>query len=332
MSRNVVLAIVAVAVVIIAILGASGALSGLPFWPFLNEFAFWTAIQYGLVYGFVALGVYLSFRILDFPDLTVDGSLPLGAAVAGSLILLGVNPWIATLAALGSGAAAGLVTATLSVRFRILHLLASILTMSALYSINVRVMGQSNISIRGKETILTPFYDLGLTAPQTRVAFLAVLLLIVAAALGWFLTSSAGLGMRAAGANARMARAQGIRTGGSVYLGMAMSNGLVALGGAMFVQTQLFADVTSGQGTIVVGLASVIVGEAILKARGIWLALFGCVLGSILYRLAVQWALAQDQVCMGFCVDFLPSDLNLIAALTIAIALIIALRKGGWAR
>jgi putative ABC transport system permease protein len=294
-------------------------------WPILNPFAFWTAVQLGLIYGFVALGVYLSFRVLDFPDLTVDGSFPLGAAVTGVLIIGGVNPWLALVASVAAGGIAGLVTAVLSVRFRILHLLASILTMFALFSINIKVMGASNISLRGHgDTMLTPFYQPGgLDDPQTRVVFLAILLAIGVGALAWFLTSNYGLGLRAAGANGRMARAQGISTSRGTYLGMAMSNGLVALGGSLFAQTQLYADVTSGSGTIIIGLASVIVGESLLRFRGIWIALLGCVLGSILYRLVVQWALTKDQICLGFCMDFQASDLNLIAATIIALALIL---------
>ncbi|MCW5715330.1 MAG: ABC transporter permease [Bauldia sp.] len=291
----------------------------------MNEFAFWTAIQLGLIYGFVALGVYLSFRVLDFPDLTVDGSFPLGAAVTAALIVSGVNPWIALVVSIFAGGAAGLVTAFLSVRFHILHLLASILTMFALFSINIRVMGSSNLSLARQETILTPLtsLDLGITAAQTRVIFIAVLLLVTGAALSWLLTSSFGLALRAAGANPRMARAQGISTSASTYFGMALSNGLVALGGSLFAQTQLFADVTVGAGTIVIGLASVIIGESLLRFRGIWIALAGCVLGSIIYRLVYQWALTKDQICLGFCLDFRPSDLNLIAATIIALALIL---------
>jgi putative ABC transport system permease protein len=185
-------------------------------------------------------------------------------------------------------------------------------------------MGASNLSLRGQgDTILTPFYGQGLQDPETRVLFLAILLVFAIAALAWFLTSNYGLALRAAGANPRMARAQGISTSRGTYLGMAMSNGLVALGGSLFAQTQLFADVTSGSGTIVIGLASVIVGESLLRFRGIWVALIGCIVGSVLYRLVVQWALTKDQICLGFCIDFEASDLNLIAATIIALALIL---------
>lgn len=327
--RRIAIGVVVIAVIIAVIYGSSAPAPGEGFfgrlWPILNEFALWTAVQLGLIYGFVALGVYLSFRVLDFPDLTVDGSFPLGAAVTAALIVAGVNPWLALLASIAAGGVAGLITAVLSVRFRILHLLASILTMYALFSINIRVMGSSNLSLARQETILTPIsaLDLGLTAAQTRVVVIGLLLVLTAAALAWLLTSSFGLALRAAGANPRMARAQGISTSRSTYFGMALSNGLVALGGSLFAQTQLFADVTVGSGTIVIGLASVIIGESLLRSRSIWITLAGCVLGSVIYRLVYQWALTKDEICLGFCLEFRPSDLNLIAATIIALALIL---------
>jgi putative ABC transport system permease protein len=186
-------------------------------------------------------------------------------------------------------------------------------------------MGSSNLSLARQETILTPIsaLDLGLTAAQTRVVVIGLLLVLTAAALAWLLTSSFGLALRAAGANPRMARAQGISTSRSTYFGMALSNGLVALGGSLFAQTQLFADVTVGSGTIVIGLASVIIGESLLRSRSIWITLAGCVLGSVIYRLVYQWALTKDEICLGFCLEFRPSDLNLIAATIIALALIL---------
>lgn len=308
--RRIAIGVVVIAVIIAVIYGSSAPAPGEGFfgrlWPILNEFALWTAVQLGLIYGFVALGVYLSFRVLDFPDLTVDGSFPLGAAVTAALIVAGVNPWLALLASIAAGGVAGLITAVLSVRFRILHLLASILTMYALFSINIRVMGSSNLSLARQETILTPIsaLDLGLTAAQTRVVVIGLLLVLTAAALAWLLTSSFGLALRAAGANPRMARAQGISTSRSTYFGMALSNGLVALGGSLFAQTQLFADVTVGSGTIVIGLASVIIGESLLRSRSIWITLAGCVLGSVIYRLVYQWALTKDEICLGFCLEF----------------------------
>ncbi|AWK86957.1 ABC transporter permease [Azospirillum thermophilum] len=283
----------------------------------MSEIAFFGAIEIGLVYALVALGVYLSFRVLDFPDLTVDGSFPLGAAVAAALLVAGANPWLASFAAALAGAAAGLVTATLNVRFRILHLLASILTMIALFSVNLRVMGRPNVALLTQETVLTPFYGLGLPDHLVRPLVVLVIVVAVVLLLARFLASEFGLAMRATGANARMARAQGVDTDAHIYAGMALSNGLCGLAGALFAQTNGFADVTTGLGTIVVGLAAVIVGETVLPARMLVLALIGCVVGSILYRLAVQVALSADAIGLQ------ASDLNLVTAVLVAVALIL---------
>lgn len=275
------------------------------------------AVEIGLVYGFVALGVYLSFRVLDFPDLTVDGSFPLGAAVAAVGILAGWDPWIATGFAFASGMAAGFVTAYVSVRFRILHLLASILTMIALFSVNLRIMGRPNVAMLNRETVLSPFYGLGLPDYLVRPAFLVAFVAAAAALLGAFLKSDLGLAMRAAGANPRMARAQGVPVRAQIIAGVALSNGLVSIAGALFAQTNGFADVTAGLGTIVVGLAAVIVGETLLPSRGILVALFACIAGSILYRLAVQLALEADFLGLT------ASDLNLATALLVLVTLIL---------
>lgn len=290
----------------------------------MSQIAFWGAVELGLVYAFVAIGVYLAFRVLDFPDLTVDGSFPLGAAVAAVLILAGLNPWLAALVAMVAGAIAGLVTAVLNVRFKILHLLASILTMIALFSVNLRVMGRPNVALINADTMLTPFFGLGLRDYLVRPLFIAVLAVVALVIVWRFLESDAGLAMRATGANPKMARAQGVDTAWQIYLGMAISNALVALGGALFAQTNGFADVTSGVGTIVVGLASVIIGETLFGARGILMALIGCVIGSIIYRIAIQLALSSDVLGLQ------ASDLNLVTAVLVTFALVLPrLRRGG---
>ncbi|KAB2720353.1 ABC transporter permease [Brucella intermedia] len=291
----------------------------------MSQIAFWGAVELGLVFAFVAIGVYLAFRVLDFPDLTVDGSFPLGAAVTGVLILGGMNPWLAAIIAMIAGAAAGLVTATLNVRFKILNLLASILTMIALFSVNLRVMGAPNISLISQDTMLTPFFGHGIPEYYVRPLFLFVLVAIAVFIVWRFLESDMGLAMRATGANPKMARAQGVRTDRQIYLGMALSNALVALGGALFAQTNGFADVTSGAGTIVVGLAAVIIGETLLRSRFILVILLGCVLGSIIYRIAIQFALSK-----GSTFGLQASDLNIATALLVTFALILPrLRRGG---
>lgn len=281
----------------------------------MSLIAFLGAIEIGLLFGLVALGVYISFRILNFPDLTVDCSLPLGAGVAAMLIVAGVNPYLATLAAFFAGCCAGLVTAWLNVRLKILHLLASILTMIALFSINLRVMGKPNIALLGEQTVFTPFEDLGL--PFYWVNPIVLLVVVVAAKLllDRFLLSETGLAMRATGANQRMARAQGIDTGRMTLLGIALSNGMVAFAGALFAQLQGGADITMGVGVIVIGLAAVILGEAVMSVRTIVLATLACILGSIVYRLMVAVALNADILGLQ------AQDLKLITAVLVVVAM-----------
>jgi putative ABC transport system permease protein len=259
------------------------------------------AAETGLIYAFVALGVYLSFRVLQFPDLTVDGSFPLGAAVA----------------AFFAGAAAGLITAWLHVRLNILHLLASILTMIALFSINLRVMGGPVVPLLGEKTIFSPLDGLGIPSYWTVPAVLLVAVILCKIAIDFFLNSQIGAAMRATGSNPRMARAQGINTGGYVLLGIALSNALVAVGGALFAQSQGAADITLGVGTIVVGLAAVIGGEAVILPRTPFLSTLGCIVGSILYRLAVALALNADFIGLK------AQDLNLITAVLVAGAMVL---------
>lgn len=292
----------------------------------MSQIALWGAVELGLVYAFVALGVYLAFRVLDFPDLTVDGTFPLGAAVTAVLILAGVNPWLAAAVAMLAGAAAGVITAALNVRFKILNLLASILTMIALFSVNLRVMGKPNVALISADTMLSPFYGWGVRDFMVRPLFVAVLVVVALVVVWRYLESDAGLAMRATGANARMARAQGIDTDREIYWGMALSNALVALGGALFAQTNGFADVTSGVGTIVVGLAAVIIGETVMGSRRILIALIGCVVGSILYRIAIQLALSSDVLGLQ------ASDLNLVTAVLVTVALVLPRLKRGAAR
>lgn len=282
----------------------------------LNSFAFFGAIETGFIYGLVALGVFISFRILDFPDLTVDGSFPLGAAVSATMIVAGINPLVATFCACIAGAAAGLVTAWLNVRLKILHLLASILTMIALYSINLRVMDGPNKALLGVETLLSPLDNLSIPYYIAYPIAFGIVILLVVALLVWFLKTEVGLAMRATGSNERMAKANGINTGRMVLLGMALSNALVALAGSLFAQSQGSADVTMGVGVIVIGLASVIGGEALLPKRTLLLWISACILGSLLYRLVVAVALNGEVLGLK------AQDLNLITAVLVTIAIV----------
>ncbi|MEM9976326.1 MAG: ABC transporter permease [Cyanobacteria bacterium P01_D01_bin.2] len=274
--------------------------------------AFLGAIETGLLYGFLSLGVYLSFRVLKFPDLTVDGSFPLGAAVVATLITQGVNPWLATAVAMVAGALAGLCTASLSVRFNILNLLASILTMIALYSINLRIMGRPNVPLLNQPTL----FD-GLDTVLPIWVILLVGLGLAKLAIDFFLTSDLGLAMRATGLNPTMAKAQGIYTDRLILLGMAMSNALAALSGALFAQVNGFADVALGVGTVVVGLATVILGEAIFPSRTVRWATLAVILGCLIYRLVIALALNADFLGLR------AQDLNLVTALIVVLALVI---------
>ncbi|MBA3814129.1 MAG: ABC transporter permease [Alphaproteobacteria bacterium] len=274
------------------------------------------AVELGLLFGLVALGVLLSFRILDFPDLTVDGSFPLGAGVSAILIVSGFNPWFATFCAILAGMTAGFTTAWISVRWNILHLLASILTMTALYSINLRIMGRSNIGLLGENTIFSPIEALPHSdlyiMPATMFVITGLALLLVYR----FLSSEKGLAMRATGSNIRMAKAQGVSVNRQILLGLSISNGLVALAGSLYAQSQGFADITLGQGIILFGLASVIVGEAFFNPKRILAALIACVVGSIFYRLAVAMALNASFLGLE------TQDLQLITAVIVGIAMI----------
>lgn len=287
----------------------------------MSAFAFFGALEIGLLYGLVALGVYLTFRVLDFPDLSVDGSFPMGAAVAATAIVSGINPWVATFMAIIAGAATGWVTAFLAVRCGILHLLASILTMIAAFSINIRIMGRPNVALLGEETILTPFETIG-DPMLVRPLVVGVLVLISAWFVVRLLNSDFGLGLRATGVNARMVSAQGASTAFYTYFGLALSNGFVGFSGALFAQTNSFADVTSGVGTIVVGLAAVILGQTLIPGRKIWVAVIAVIVGSVLYRLAVAFALSTGMFGLQ------ASDLNLVTAVLVAAALIAPKIKG----
>ena len=276
---------------------------------------FLCALELGLLYGLVSMGVLLSFRILDFPDLTVDGSFPLGGGVCAILIISGFNPWIATFAALGAGMIAGFITAWMSVRWNVLHLLASILTLTALYSINLRIMGKPNIALLGENTVFSPVEALPYPHLYTMSAAMLLIVGIILLLLKAFLGSQRGLAMRATGANLRMAEAQGISVKTQTLLGLALSNGLVALAGALFAQSQGFADVSMGVGTIIAGLAAVIVGEAIFNPKVICTALIACVVGSIFYRLVIAMALNA-----GF-LGLQASDLQLVSAVLVGVAM-----------
>lgn len=283
----------------------------------MTYFAFMGALEQGFAYGFLVLGVYLTFRVLDFPDLTVDGSLPLGAAVSAVAITAGINPFISLLLAMAAGFVAGAITGVLNTRFGIMHLLASILTMIALYSINLRVMGRPNITLLGKPTILDPLTEAGIGMFNAAPLLFGLLSVSGLLLLVWLLQTAFGLTMQATGANPQMITSQGVATGRVIILTVGLSNSFAALSGALLCQSQGAADVNMGVGTIVAGLASVIMGETLFGGRSIGRALLAALLGSLVYRLAI--ALALSLKLGQFSIT--PSDLNLITALLVVLAL-----------
>ncbi len=276
------------------------------------------AIEQGLVYGIMVIGVYLTFRILDFPDLTVDGSLPLGAAISAVAITSGYNPYLSLVFAAMGGFAAGVVTAVLNTKFKILHLLASILTMIALYSINIRIMSGPNIALLSADTVFDTVIAFGVPAHYAGLLVFGLFSCSMVVLIIWFLGTELGQAMLTTGDNPQMVTSLGVNTHAIIILGVGLSNGLVALSGALVAQNQGAADVGMGIGTIVAGLASVIIGETVFGSSSIARAFIAALLGSILYRLAIALALGLE--IGGF--TFNPSDLNLVTAILVISALI----------
>ncbi|UKS25813.1 ABC transporter permease [Paenibacillus sp. HWE-109] len=264
------------------------------------------AVELGLLYALMALGVYITFRILDFPDLTVDGSFTTGGAIAAIMISHGYSPILACLAAFVGGLAAGACTGLLHTKGKINGLLSGILMMIALYSINMRIMGKPNISLLGADTLFSTM------KPITVVLIIVVVFKLL---LDAFLHTDLGLSLRATGDNARMIRSFGANTDRTTILGVSLSNGLVALSGALIAQQSGFADISMGIGMIVIGLASVIIGEAIFGAGSVFRATLAAVLGSIVYRIVVALALRVEWLKA--------SDLKLITAIIVIIALVL---------
>lgn len=272
------------------------------------------AIMLGLLYALMALGVYITFRILDFPDLTVDGSFTTGAAIAAVMISNGSSPWVACLAAFAGGLVAGACTGLLHTKGKINGLLSGILMMIALYSINLRILGgKPNISLLGLDTVFSGLpRKVGEISSITFVMLVIVILFKIL--LDLFMKTDLGLALRATGDNKRMIRSFGANTDTTTIVGVSLSNGLVALSGAFIAQQAGFADITMGIGMIVIGLASVIIGEAIFGARTVFRATLAVILGSIVYRIVVTFALRIDW--------FETSDLKLITAIIVIIALV----------
>ena len=278
-----------------------------------------STIAQGLQWSILALGVFLTFRVLDIADLSVEGSFPLGAAVAATAISQGLGITLTLILATIAGCLAGAVTGFLTTKLRIPALLAGILTMIGLYSINLHVMGKANISLLQDETLFTWLEHVtGWSAVTVACLIGFVVMAVVVNIIYWFFGTELGTAIRATGFNAQMARAQGINTNVMIVLGLVISNALVALSGAVIAQNNGFADVGMGVGTIVIGLASVIIGEVIIGNSSFKHYLVAVVMGSIIYRLVIALVLEMGMP---------PNDLKLFTAVLVAIALSLPLVK-----
>jgi putative ABC transport system permease protein len=284
----------------------------------MNQLQLLGAVEIGLIYSLVAIGVYITFKVIDFPDLTVDSSFTLGAAVSSSMIYAGFDPYFSTFIAILSGGFAGVITGYLNVRWDILGLLAGILTMTTLYSINLRIMGRPNIAIIDSDTVFGNWSIIGT---------ILVITIITIILLTRFFASEFGLAVRAVGINPKVSSSYGINVGIMKIVALSISNGIVAFAGSLFAQSQGFADISMGTGTIIVGLASVIIGEALVNPERVWVSLLTCAVGSILYRIAIAFALNAHDIGLE------ASDLNMITALLVALTMIFTkLRKKSGAR
>lgn len=282
-----------------------------------------STVSQGLLWAIMALGVFLTFRVLDIADLSVEGTFPLGAAVAATLIDAGHSVWFAMLIALIAGCIGGTVTALLTTKLKIPALLSGILTMIGLYSVNLMIMGKANVPLLRAETVFTLTENLfGVSSVVATLIVGLVATVIVGAVMYWFFGTVLGTAIRATGCNPQMARAQGINTNVMVILGLLISNGLVALSGALVAQSNGFADVGMGTGTIVIGLASVIIGEVLFGTRSFKNWLISVVLGSVVYRAVIAIVLELGMP---------PNDLKLFTAVLVAIALSLPLIKNKFA-
>ncbi len=270
------------------------------------------SLEQGLAYALVALGIAFTFRVLSFPDLTVDGSFPLGAAVSARLIVEGVDPALAALAAPVAGFAAGCLTGLLNTRLKINSLLAGILVMTILYSVNLRVMGRANIQLLDRPTIFSFMETLDVNRYVPVILFFLAVAVAVKLLTDVFLHTEYGLALRATGDNEQMIRSLGLNTDTATVLGLGISNAMVALSGALVAQDQGFSDVGMGIGMIVAGLASIIIGEAMIKPRTVFRLTLAAVVGSVIYRLIIS---------LGLRLGLAPTDLKMATGIMVILAL-----------
>jgi putative ABC transport system permease protein len=274
------------------------------------------SVAQGLIWGIMAIGVYLTYRILDVADLTVDGTMCTGGAVCIMMMLSGHNVWVSMLAAVGAGMLAGLATGIFHTAMGIPAILAGILTQLGLYSVNLKIMGKANqaLNVNKFDLLVSLRYIKGVALTKNTIFIVALIILVLIAILYWFFGTELGCALRATGCNPNMSRAQGINTNISKVLGLMLSNGLVALSSALLAQYQGFADVNMGRGAIVIGLAAVIIGEAVFGHifHNFALKLVSVALGSILYYIVLQVV-----IWLGIDTDLL----KLLSALVVAVFL-----------
>lgn len=275
------------------------------------------AISLGLLWAVMTIGVYITYRILDIADLTVEGSIAMGAAIAAKAIIDGINPFAATALALLGGMAAGLITGLLHTKLKIPALLSGILTMIALYSINLHIMGKANIALLRMDTVYTPLTKI-ISSNNAIIVLGFICVSAVVGILYWFFGTELGSAIRATGNNPNMVRAQGINTNVMKIIGLIISNGLVAVSGALIAQSQGYSDVQMGTGSIVIGLASVIIGEVLFGRKSFFSKLLSLVLGAITYRVIIAVVLFLGMPA---------NDLKLFTAVTVAIALALPVFK-----
>jgi len=278
------------------------------------------SLEQGLSYALVALGIALAFRVLAFPDLTVDGSFPLGGAVAARLLVEGWDPILASFCGMLAGFVAGCLTGIMNTRFKINSLLAGILMMTMLWSVNLRIMGRANTQLMTVDTILTPMENMAIGRELPVIIFFLVVCMAFKLATDWFLHTEYGLAVRATGDNEQMIRSLGLNTDNATVLGLGISNALVALAGALIAQNQGFSDVQMGVGMIVAGLAAIIIGEALIAPKTVFRLTLAAVVGSVVYNFIMV---------LGMRLGLPPTDLKLATGLMVVLALGIPALKGG---
>ncbi len=280
-----------------------------------------SVFEQGMIYAIMALGMYITYKILDFPDITVDGSFPLGASLSAVLISQGMNPYLTLLLSFAAGLMAGTITGLIHVKLKVRDILASIIMMTALYSVNLRIAGKANLPIYNYDNIynnsLTNHLLGGALSPYKNLIIIAIIVVIVKCVLDWYLKTKSGYLLKAVGDNETLVTSMGIDKGKIKILGLAIANGLVSLSGSMFAQQQRFFDASMGVGTAVIGLASVIIGTALFGQISVFGFSISVILGSILYKGCVAAAIR---------IGLQSTDLKLVTAVLFLLILVLSSR------